>query len=57
MWEATKSSVAREALDRVAAVYVIEDKARFAHRRGTAPLLDAFFDWADKIVTKLSEKF
>ena len=51
VWEATKSPVAKEALDRIAAVYAIEDKARFApaaerveHRRETAPLLDAFFD-------------
>ena len=63
VWEATKSPVAREALDRIAAVYAIEDKARFApaaerveHRRETAPLLDAFFDWAGKTVTKLSGK-
>jgi transposase len=53
VWEATKSPVAMEALDRIAAVYAIEDKARFApaaerveHRRQTAPLLDAFFAWA-----------
>jgi transposase len=63
VWEATKSPVAREALDRIAAVYAIEDKARFApaaerveHRRETAPLVDAFFDWAGKTVTKLSGK-
>jgi transposase len=30
VWEATKSPVAKEALDRIAAVYAIEDKARFA---------------------------
>ena len=30
VWEATKSPVAKEALDRIAAIYVIEDKARFA---------------------------
>ena len=63
VWEATKSPVAKEAVDRIAAVYAIEDKARFAsaaerveHRRETAPLLDAFFDWAGKAVTKLSGK-
>ena len=47
-----KSPVAKEALDRIAAVYAIEDKARFAsgaaerveaNRRETAPLLDKFF--------------
>jgi hypothetical protein len=31
VWEATKSPVAKEALDRIAAVYAIEDKARFAN--------------------------
>jgi transposase len=30
VWEATKSPVAKEALDRIAAIYAIEDKARFA---------------------------
>jgi hypothetical protein len=30
VWEATKSPIAKEALDRIAAVYAIEDKARFA---------------------------
>ena len=47
VWEATKSPVAKEALDRIAAFYAIEAKARFApaaerlaHRAETAPLLD-----------------
>jgi transposase len=63
VWETTKSPVAKEALDRIAAVYAIEDKARFApaaerveHRRQTAPLLDSFFAWAKTTVTKLSGK-
>jgi hypothetical protein len=63
VWEATKSPVAKEALDRIAAVYAIEDKARFApaaerieHRKETAPLLDAFFAWAEAVVVKLSGK-
>jgi transposase len=63
VWEATKSPIAKEALDRIAAVYAIEDKARFApiaerveHRRETAPLLDKFFDWAKATVGKLSGK-
>ena len=63
VWEATKSPVAKEALDRIAAFYAIEDKARFApaaerleYRCGTTPLLDAFFDWAGKTVTKLLGK-
>jgi len=63
VWEATKSPVAKEALDRIAALYAIEDKARFApaaeqveHRRETAPLLDAFFVWANATVAKLLGK-
>jgi hypothetical protein len=63
MWEATKSPAAKEALDRIAEVYAIEDKARFApaaerveHRRETAPLLDKFFDWGKATVVKLSGK-
>ncbi len=63
VWKATKSPVAKEALDRIAAVYAIEDKARFApaaerveHRKETASLLDAFFVWADATVVKLSGK-
>jgi hypothetical protein len=63
VWETTKSPVAKEALDRIAEVYAIEDKARFApvaerveHRRETAPLLDAFFTWAGATVVKLSGK-
>ncbi len=52
VWETTKSPIAKEALDRIAAIYAIADKARFApaaerveHRCETAPLLDAFFVW------------
>lgn len=63
VWETTKSPVAKEALDRIAAIYVIETKARFAppaervaHRTETAPLLDAFFAWAETTLAKLSAK-
>ena len=63
VWEATKSPVAKEALDRIAAIYVIEDKARFApvaerveHRAETAPLIAAFFTWAKATEGKLSAK-
>jgi transposase len=61
VWDTTKSAVAKEALDRIAAVYVIEDKARFApvaerveHRRETGALLENFFAWASQTVVKLS---
>ncbi len=64
IWEATKSPVAKAArLDRIAAFYVIEAKARFApigerlaHRAETQPLLASFFGWADQTVVKLSAK-
>jgi transposase len=63
VWQATKSPVAKEALDRIAAIYVIETKAQFApiaerveHRKETGPLLDAFFAWANATVVKLSAK-
>jgi transposase len=63
VWEDKKSPVAKEAIDRIAAFYAIEAKARFAppaerliHRTETAPLLTSFFDWAGKVVTRLSAK-
>jgi transposase len=63
VWEATKSPVAKEALDRIGAFYGIEEKARFApsaerlaHRAETVPLLASFFAWADETVPKLSAK-
>ena len=62
-WEHRKSAVAKEALDRIAAIYVIEAKAAFAPaaervalRAETAPLLDRFFAWAEATVAKLSAK-
>ena len=63
VWDDTKSPVAKQAIDRIAAFYAIETKAQFAptaervqHRNETAPLLAAFFDWAEKTVNKLSAK-
>ncbi len=62
-WEHTKSPVAREALDRIAAIYAIEAKAAFApaaervtHRREAAVLIEAFFVWAEATCAKLSAK-
>ena len=62
-WVAKKSPVAEEAIHRIGAFYAIETKARFAppeerlaHRAETAPLIAAFFDWADITVRKLSAK-
>ena len=63
VWDGKKSPVAEQAINRIAAFYAIEAKARFAppaerlvHRAETAPLLASFFDWASKAVTKLSAK-
>ncbi len=64
VWESAKSPVAKEALDRIAAFYAIEAKARFApgeerfaasHGDGAAARRE-FFSWADKIVAKVSAK-
>lgn len=63
VWEATKSPIAREGIDRIAAFYEIEAKARFAppderlaHRTELLPLLDGFFAWATAVERKLSAK-
>jgi transposase len=63
VWEDTKSPVAKAALDRIAAIYVIEAKARFAppaerlaYRAETGPLLEALFAWAEATLVKLSAK-
>jgi transposase len=63
VWETTKSSVAKAALDQIAELYLIEDKARFAppaerlaHRAAAIPLLDAFFAWAQAAERKLSAR-
>ena len=62
-WEHNKSAVAREALDRIAAIYAIEAKAAFAptdervaHRAEAAPLVASFFTWAAATEAKLSAK-
>ena len=62
-WEHHKSPTAKEALDRIAAIYAIEARAAFAPpadrvelRREIAPLVDAFFGWAEATVAKLSAK-
>ncbi|MBV8573542.1 MAG: IS66 family transposase [Acetobacteraceae bacterium] len=63
VWQGKKSPVAKQAIERIAAFYAIEAKARFAppderlmRRAETAPLLASFFDWAGKVVTRLSAK-
>ena len=63
MWQSTKSTAAKAALDRIAQFYAIEDKARFAppderlaHRTAIIPLLDAFFTWAQTAERKLAAR-
>ena len=63
VWGDTQSPAAKEAIDRIAAIYVIEAKIRFApheerlaQRAETGPLLDAFFAWAEAVLAKLSAK-
>src|SRR5438105_1380550 len=63
VWQSTKSTVAKAALDRIAQFYAIEDKTRFAapderlaHRTDTIPLLDTFFTWAQTAERKLSAR-
>ena len=62
-WEQHKSPTAKQALDRIAAIYAIEARAAFAPiaervelRREATPLVDAFFNWAEATVAKLSAK-
>jgi len=63
VWQATKSAVAKMALDRIAEFYAIEEQARFAppaerlaHRAALIPLLEAFFAWAQATEKKLSAR-
>jgi transposase len=63
VWESSKSPAAKEALDRIAAFYRIEDKARYApaaervaHRAETASLVAAFFTWAEATLAVASAR-
>jgi transposase len=60
-WEKNKSPIAMEALERIAAIYRIEELARFApaaerveHRTETAQLLNELFTWIEATNRKLS---
>jgi hypothetical protein len=62
-WEHHKSATAKAALDRIGAIYAVEALAAFAPiservelRREAAPLVEAFFTWAEATVAKLSAK-
>ena len=63
-WDKTKSAIAREALDRIGALYDIEREIngqpaeiRLAARaRHSAPKVDAFFDWSETQLTRIPGK-
>jgi transposase len=62
-WEQHKSPTAKQALDRIGALYAVEARAAFApmaervERRGqAAPLVNEFFAWAEAMTAKLSAK-
>lgn len=64
IWQSTKSEIAREALDRIGALYDIERdiigrtaEARHAARKElTKPLVEAFFDWSEAQLRRLPGK-
>jgi hypothetical protein len=62
-WKGRQSPTAKEALDRIAALYAIEAEARgkpaeerVAIRDRAKPLLDGFFEWSEAMLRKLSAK-
>ena len=62
-WEHHKSATAKQAIDRIAAIYAIEARAvlapaseRVELRREAATVVEAFFDWAKTMAVKLSTK-
>jgi transposase len=63
VWQATRSPVAKEALDRIAAVYAVEAEARgkaaaerLSIRAAAKPLLACLFDWMAATIVRLSAK-
>ncbi|MGK9232535.1 IS66 family transposase [Inquilinus limosus] len=63
VWEGTRSPVAKEALDRVAAIYAVEAEARgqaaaerLRIRAAAKPLLAGLFDWMGATIVRLSAK-
>jgi hypothetical protein len=63
VWQTTKSTVAKAALDRIAIVLRHRGQGpfrppdeRLAHRTATIPLLDAFFTWVQLAERKLSAR-
>jgi transposase len=63
-WDKTKSAIAREALDRIGALYDIEreingqsaDIRLAARQKHSAPKVDAFFAWSETQLTRLPGK-
>lgn len=64
IWTATKSEIAREALDRIGALYDIErdiagqpaDVRRAARKKLSRPKVDAFFAWSEQQLPRLPGK-
>ena len=64
VWAATKSEIAREALDRIGALYDIEreisgksaDLRLAVRQEETSPKVDAFRDWAERQLTRIPGK-
>jgi transposase len=63
-WDKTKSAIAREALDRIGALYDIEreingqpaDIRLAARRKHSAPKVEAFFAWSESQLTRIPGK-
>lgn len=63
-WDKTKSAIAREALDRIGALYDIEREINgqpaevrlAARRKHSAPKVEAFFAWSDRQLTRIPGK-
>ena len=63
-WDKTKSAIAREALDRIGALYDIEREINgqpaeirlAARQKHSAPKVEAFFDWSESQLTRIPGK-
>lgn len=63
-WDKTKSAIAREALDRIGALYDIEREINgqpaeirlAARQQHSAPKVEAFFDWSESQLTRIPGK-
>ena len=64
VWTATKSEIAREALDRIGAIYDVEreisgrppDQRRAARQKASAPKVEAFRSWSEPQLARIPGK-